>query len=258
MNSVLQIIYDYTGTGLVFILYLIALGYLIWKEKDRGRQILILLLPVLILIVFLLPPVYQIYSTLDGSETYYRLLWMIPQTLTIAYAGVVMFRDNLRTGLVILCALIVLSGSYVYDNENILAAENRLHIPQMVLNVSDYIMNETGGERTVAAMPIALAQYTRQYTSMIVMPFGREMLMGNYYNPVYEALEETDPVQADALCEALEQYDCEYLVIETLKVLEMDGDLADYGLTFLADVDGYSIYHCPYWDEYLELIENSD
>ena len=257
MSSIFQIIYDYTGTGLFFILYLVALGYLVWQEKDRGRQILMMLLPALVLIVFMIPPVYQLYSKLDGSDTYYRMLWLIPQTLTIAWAGVLMFRDNLRTGLIVLAGLIILSGDYVYDNENLLAAENRLHIPQMVLDVADYILNETDGERTVCAMPIALAQFTREYTSKIVMPFGRDMLMGNYYNPVYEALEQTDPVVAETLCESLDQYDCEYLVIEAAKVLEMDGDLEDYGLEFLAYVDGYNIYHCPYWDEYLELIEES-
>ena len=249
MNEILQILVEYSGTGMLLILYAVAVGYLVYRERTPGKRLLLITLPLLILLVFLIPPVYDLYSSLDGSETYYRLLWMMPMALTIAYAGVLLFRENLSTGLLVLCGLIVLCGEYVYDNENILDAENRLHIPQMVLNVSDFLMNETGGERTVVAMPSALVQYVRQYNAMIVMPYGREMLMGDYYNQVYEAMEETDPVEAQSLCEALDLYDCEYLVIETLKVLEMDGALEDYDLTFLADVDGYSIYHCPYWDE---------
>lgn len=255
MNEIIQILVEYSGTGMLLLLYAASVGYLVWKERTPGKRMLLIVLPILILFVFLIPPVYELYSSLDGSETYYRLLWMIPMTLTIAYAGVLLFSENLSTGVLVMCCLIVLCGEYIYDNENILDAENRLHIPQMVLDVSDFLMNETGGERTIAAMPSALVQYVRQYNAMIVMPFGREMLMGDYYNPVYEAMEETDPVEAKALCEALEQYDCEYLVIETVKVLAMEGSLEDYDLTFLSDVDGYSIYHCPYWDEAQEETE---
>lgn len=255
MKEILEILNAYRGSGTLLILYLGALIYLAVKEKNKGKRIVMVILPALILLVFLMPPVYSLYCSLDSADTYYRFLWMIPMSLTIAYAGMVLFQQHLVAGVCIVCALILVAGQYVYQSESILKAENRLHLPQMVLDVSDFLMNETQGERTVVAMPEALAQYVRQYNAMIVMPFGREMLMDDYYNSVYEAMEQTDPVEAKTLCESLDEYDCEYLVLETTKVLSMDGDLTDYGLVFLADIDGYSIYHCPYWDEAEEAYE---
>ena len=248
MKGILEILSEYEGGRLLFPLYLICLFYLSKCEKDRSRKILLLWLPLLCLVMFLLPPVYQIYGEIDGVRTYYRLLWILPVSLTIAYSGVKIFAANLRAGLAAICALVILSGQFVYSNENILKAENRLHLPQMVLDISDFLMNETGGEKTMAAMPVGLVQFIRQYNAKILMPYGREMQMGSYYNEVYEAMENTSPVNAQKLCEALDRYDCEFLVIEAAK--EIDGSLEKEGLTYLADVDGYSIWHCPYAQEF--------
>lgn len=248
MKGILEILNEYEGGRLLFLLYLLCLAYLAKNEKDRNRRILLVFLPLLCLATFLLPPVYWIYGKIDGVRTYYRLLWILPMALTIAYSGVKIFAANLRTGLAVICALVVLSGQFVYSNENILKAENRLHLPQMVLDISDFLMNETGGEETMAAMPVGLVQFVRQYNVKILMPYGREMQMGSYYNEVYEAMEGTDPVNASKLCEALDRYDCEFLVIEAAK--KVDGSLEKEGLTYLADVDGYSIWYCPYAQEF--------
>ena len=248
MKGILEILNAYNGGKLLLALYLVCLIYLWRYEKSRNQRLLLVWLPLFFLLLFLLPPVCRIYSRIDSARTYYRLLWILPMTLTIAYSGVRIFAANLRAGLAVMCALIVLSGQYIYSNENILKAENRLHLPQMVLDISDYLMNETNGEETMAAMPVGLVQFVRQYNARIMMPYGREMQMGSYYNEVYEAMEQTEPVNAEKLCKALDQYDCEFLVIEAVK--RIDGDLEEEGLTYHADVDGYSIWYCPYAQEF--------
>lgn len=248
MSSIRTILYEYEGGQLLFLLYLVCLAYLFFREKSRDRRILFVYLPLVLLTAFFLPPVFALYSKIDSARTYYRLLWMLPASMTIVYSSLKLFASNLRMGLIVICGIIVLSGNYVYSNENILKAENRLHLPQMILDISDYLMNETGGEQTMAAMPVGLVQFVRQYNAKILMPYGREMQMGSYYNEVYEAMEQSDPVNAGALCKALNLYNCEFLVIEAAKTIQ--GDLTDYGLTYLADVDGYSIWHCPYAQEF--------
>lgn len=247
MSGILEILSEYEGGHQLLLLYLICLIYL-WKtEKNKSRRMILVYLPTICLLLFVLPPVYRIYGKLDSVRTYYRLLWMLPMSLTIAWSGVKLFQEKLWAGLAIVCGLVICSGQFVYSNENILKAENRLHLPQMVLDVSDYLMNETGGEQTMAAMPVGLVQFVRQYNTKIMMPYGREMQMGSYYNEVYEAMEQ-DPVNAVTLCEALDRYDCEFLVIEATK--EIQGSLKEQGLDYLADVDGYSIWHCPYAQEF--------
>lgn len=257
MSGIWSILTDYEGSGALLLLYAAAFLCLLFREKNRTRRLLLVWVPLVCLLGFVLPPFYRFYSRLDSAGTYYRILWLIPMGLTIGWCTVSVFRDNLRVGLVIACGLIILCGEYTYrsDNQNLLPAENRLHLPQMVLDISDFIMNETDGEQTTAAMPAGLVQFVRQYNAKIIMPYGRDMQMGDYYNPVYYAMEKNDPIRSDELLSALDEYDCGFLVIETSRVLEINDELVDGGLTFLADVDGYRIYRCPYEQEMQELYQ---
>ncbi len=252
MSGIMQTVNEFEGGKLLFLLYLLCLGYLMAKERDRNRRILLCYLPLICLVLFFLPPVYRLYSRIDSARTYYRLLWLLPMSATTIYAGLKAMAGNIQLGMVVMCGLFVLSGNCVYENENILKAENRLHIPQMILDISDYLMNETGGEETMVAMPESLVQFVRQYNTKILMPYGRDMQMGSYYNEVFDALEQSDPVDAGKLCSALETYHCEYLVVEEDKVIS--GSLAGNGLELLETVDGYRIWHCPYAQEYRDEI----
>lgn len=252
MSGILQIVNEFEGGKLLFLLYLICLGYLLAKERDKSRRILLCYLPLICLVLFFLPPVYRLYGAIEGTRTYYRILWLLPMSATTIYAGLKAMTGNIQMGMVVMCGLFVLSGECVYENENILKAENRLHLPQMILDISDYLMNETGGEETMAAMPAELVQFVRQYNTKILMPYGRDMQMGSYYNEVYEAMEQSGSVDADRLCRALETYNCEFLILEEDK--EVDGSLEDNGLELLATVDGYRIWHCPYAQNYWEQV----
>lgn len=255
MTEIRNILIRYEGSGKFLLLYAAAFLFLLFREKDQVRRIVFVWFPLVWMVLFALPPVYQIYSRLDGSGTYYRLLWLIPGSLSIVWSIVKLFKEKMGLGIAVGCGLIILCGEYTYTNENILPAENRLHLPQMVVDISDTIMNDTGGKETTAAMPVGLVQFVRQYNAKIILPYGREMQMGSYYNPVYEAMENTDPLNAEKLLTALDDYDCGYLVMETAKVLPVDEDLEKGGLVFLADVDGYRIYRCPYEAEIQKLYD---
>jgi hypothetical protein len=252
VSGIFQVVNEFEGGKLLLLLYLISLGYLLLRERDKNRRILLCYFPLICLIVFFCPPVYKVYGKIESIRTYYRLLWLLPMSVTTIYTGLKIMVGNIQMGMVVMCGLFVLSGSFVYENENILKAENRLHLPQMILDISDYLMNETNGEETMAAMPEELVQFVRQYNTKILMPYGRDMQMGAYYNEVFDAMEQTDPVNADKLCAALEDYNCEFLVIEDDR--EIDGSLEENGLELLGDVDGYHIWHCPYAQNYRDKI----
>ena len=177
--ATINIIIQYEGSGFILLLYAAAFVLLLKNETDR------------LCVLFLLPPVHGIYSKIEGSDTYYRLFWLLPAGTTIVYAAVRTFADHLRRMLILMAFLIFLCGSNVYENRNIVKAENRLHIPQAVLDVCNTITNDTGGKPAMAAMPSELVQFVRQYDTRIMMPYGREMLMpayANYYNAVYAAM----------------------------------------------------------------------
>ena len=68
----------YTGLKFLFLLTLLAWGYLLVKEKDSRVRVLLVYAPVIILVLFLFPMSRKVFvaAGLDG-ETYYRILWHI-------------------------------------------------------------------------------------------------------------------------------------------------------------------------------------
>lgn len=249
MSGVIGTIVAYSGTGLLTVLYVISLIILFLREDDKANRVLFLYLPAALLVLFLLPPVREIYSKVESTDTYYRFLWLIPMSVTTCYALIRQTSRNLIAGIILMAGIVLLCGSYTYSNENILKAENRLHLPQSVIDVCDYILNDTGGERTMVAMDPGLVQFVRQYDSRIMMPYGREMLMPayeDYYQSVYDAMTQ-DPIDGDQLIEACREYNCNYIV---MNAEDMAGvDLSGTGILYLDTVDGYNIYKDPTQEE---------
>ena len=241
MAEIISVLKEYQGAGLLLALYLTASLYLLLRERDKLRRALLVYTPATVLVLFLLPPFYRIYSSVE-TATYYRLLWLLPAGATIGYAALRLFRRHYRIGLILVCALVVVCGSYTYSNVNISVAQNRLHIPQSAINLCDFLKNESGGKRVRAAIPGELAQFVRQYDTDVEMPFGREMLVPqwDYYNAVYEAMEKPEVIDAEALVAATRESRCRYIVLSSLR--EIDRELTELGLTRLGLVDGFYVY----------------
>lgn len=252
MSGIITVLREFKGTGFLLVLYGIALLYILFLEKDRRIRIFLGALPAVILVLFLLPPVYAVYTKFE-SGTYYRFLWLLPMSITILTAGT---RASIRflkkfwlAGVAALMALLVCGGSVVYRNPNVLPAENLLHVPHQVVDVCDYILADhdsrepaDAGGQVKAAFPSNIVQFIRQYTSRINMPYGREMLVPqwDYYNEVYEVMEKPETIDAAALAAALRDTKCDYLILQDGRAVA--GDPGEEGLTLLGNVDGFNIF----------------
>ena len=246
MADILSIIREYTGNGSLFILYLPALVCLLVREKDRVKKALLVYLPLAVIVVFLLPPVYSLYRRVEEAATYYRFLWMVPAGMTIVYAAVSLSKKYLLPCLVAAAILICCFGSCVYSSRFIAPAENRLHLPQAVIDISDYLIaNSEGSENVTIAVPGELIHFVRQYDCRLRLAFGREAYVEGWSesNPVYEEMELYPAVNAARLSEAARQYKCNFIVINAAR--EMEGDLRDEGYDLMALLDGYYIYRDP-------------
>ncbi len=269
MTNIIGVLEQYRGGGFLLLIYAVAFVYLFVKEKDATARALFVYLPLMVFVLFLLPPVYAVYCKVE-ADAYYRLLWLMPMLATVALAAARITRKAGIPGMAVIAALIIAGGKYTYANVNVLDAENRLHIPQAAIDVCDFILNdhdilmeEAGTPRTPlpefpesilsgdegfwddrvkAAVPGELVHFTRQYTSRVNMPFGREMMVPQwpYFNDVYTEMEKAEVIDAEALSEILKETGCGYLVLNAAKPVE--GDLADYGYEAIAFLDGYNIF----------------
>jgi hypothetical protein len=240
------------GNPLLALLLVASAIYIIVCEKSLKKKILLGVLPLLILVGFLLPVTKIVYVAAfdEGSDTYYRVLWLLPMYIVIGYAVCKLIfsfgsKWKQRVALVVSLVIIVLSGSLVYLNQYMSPAQNLYHIPQNVIDICDEILPAEGEPRVRAVFPSELVHFVRQYSTDILMPFGREMVVTqwDYYNEVYEAMEKPEVVDADVLLEATRKAGVQYIILS--KDRKIDKNLTTLGLKLMATVDNYYIYEDP-------------
>ena len=87
MREILTVFQGFTGSGFLTILYLLTLLYLWTSEKNPTFRAIFVYGAGIIQLLFFIPLFYYGYQVLDQG-TYYRILWILPMTITIAYASV--------------------------------------------------------------------------------------------------------------------------------------------------------------------------
>ena len=233
-----------SGSGMLLALYVCAVIFLFYTEKETYKRILLVYLPLFWIGVLLLPVTYKVVAMVMDVEVYYRFFWMLPVTLVIAYTAVQvyhMYQGKYRTLVALgLTLVMVLSGDFVYNNWRYSKAENVFHVPQTVVELCD-LMHAKGRE-VLALFPEELMQYVRQYDSTICLPYGRNVLVEdwNMNHPLYDIME-AEVVDCDALGEAAVIYHCAYVVLR--KERETIGDLTASGYVLKGTISGYQVYY---------------
>lgn len=247
-NELVLMFKNYVGNGFAAGLFVIAFVYLLFVEKDRTKRIMLLYTSAVIVLLFFCPLFARgIFRFLD-AETYYRILWLMPMTAVIAYAGVRLIAGFSRkwmkgAAVLFVCTAIVLTGDYVYDNPNFAPAQNRFHVPQTVALVCDSIIVE--GREVRAAFPDEMLLYVRQYTANICMPYGRDVQVRRWrnFNPFYEAMRAEEP-DCEKIASMAAEWECHYIIMHETRPGQEAFEKTDYH--YVETVAGYRIY---LWDK---------
>ncbi len=241
MQTIMETFKDYGGTGYYTILFVLSLIYLGFAEEDKRVKTILVYIPAIMLLLFFIPVFYILYNNLDEG-TYYRILWLMPMTVVIAYAGCKAIGHHVKVGVLLGCLVLIISGTYVYNSPHITKATNPYHLPQETVEICDMIKPAEGEERVWALFPAEQVHFVRQYTTTIQMPFGRESLVTTWKgepHPLYTLLQqETIPVEE--LSEMSIEYFCNYIIL--LKTMEVEGDLEEYGIKLIGETENYLVY----------------
>jgi len=239
--------------------------FIMIKEKDKVKKILFGIMPLVIIVGFLLPITRIIYVghvDKDSPETYYRILWLIPMYIVIAYAACLiimkMKSDAIRRVVMVAAVLaIMLTGKLVYTNRYMYKAENIYHIRQDVIDICELIKPAEGEDNPRAAFPEELTWYVRQYDTHILMPYGADIIEGEakgmYWDPVYDAMknaevtaEGVEIVDAKAIVDATREDGCRYVIMpEDTDKRKLSKDLTTFGLTVVDKVGKFYVYEDP-------------
>ncbi|MFI3213244.1 MAG: hypothetical protein R3Y24_07865 [Eubacteriales bacterium] len=243
MVALFEIFKAYSGVGYYSIIFVAALVYLWFVEENKVTRYLFVYGAGCIQILFFIPLFYWGYTLLD-SETYYRILWLLPSTVVIAYSAVRIMGKHTKVGLLITLVIVVISGKYVYSSVYITEAENLYQIPQEVVDVCDMIMPQEGEDRIWAIFPDDMIHYVRQYSTDIQMLYGREVLVNGWEWGDHELhiMMTEDIVDVETLVTTAEEYACNYIILE--KDRPLDGDTEKNNLLLVGETSNYLVYQC--------------
>ena len=241
MKEILSIYQQYSGVGFLTILYLLALIYLWVCEKNPTVRSIFVYGASCVQLLFFFPLFYYGYQVLDQG-TYYRILWILPMTITIAYAGCMILSKYPASSVVLGVLMIILCGKYVYSNDNISKAENWYHIPQEVIQVCDMIMPKEGEERITGIFPDEMVHFVRQYSSRIQMAYGRDYLAPDWKygdHPIREVMN-GENIQAFRIVTLANNAKCQYIILKRDK--EILGNLKNFNVEVIGKTENYDVY----------------
>lgn len=263
MESVV-IFKNYAGSGYTVVLFLLALVFLLVKEKNKRRRAIFVYAPLTILFLFFFPIFRKVFVRLMGGEgdIYYRVLWLIPMGIIIAYAGVklaaILYEKKgvAAKGITLaaLAAAIMLCGKYVYASQYMSEAENYYHLPQEVIDICNLIAPDEGEERIWAVFPTDLVYFVRQYDTNIQMLYGREMVepKWQYAEPVHTIMNHPTTIDIEELLKLTRERNCTYIVLPNNKSVSEVPE--EYGLELLDTIAGYPVYYDPVAADIIEQI----
>lgn len=250
-NGEIALFRELMGTGLIVVWYLLSLVYLFVMEKRRELRILFIYVPIILLFLYFNPLFAQVMYSVTGDEIYYRILWLLPVTVVIAYVCVSIYGElsGIRKELFALAAvgLIVISGNFIYNSPLFSRAENLYHVPDSVVEICDAI--QVPGREVLAVFPAELLQSVRQYSPTTCMPYGREATVErwvgyNNYEELFEEMEEPYEVNIDQLAPLTRDAGCHYIVL--LKSKKIVGDMVVWDWELFFETEEYAVYRDLY------------
>mgnify|MGYP003290904102 CR=1 FL=1 len=241
MREILEIFQGFTGSGYLTILYLLTLLYLWTAEKNPVFRTIFVYGASIIQLLFFMPLFFYGYQLLDEG-TYYRILWVLPMSITIAYAAVRILGRYPVGSIAIGIVLIGISGKYVYSNPYISWAENAYHIPQEVIEVCEIIMPGEEEERVTGVFPDDLIHFVRQYSSRIQMAYGRDYLAPDWIygdHPLRKVMNQEE-IRISELVRLATEQKCQYIILEKNK--KLIGNFERLKVFRIGETTNYDIY----------------
>ncbi len=231
---------EYKGTGMYIILFCIAIFYICLKEKNNNNKAFFIYFPIIILLITLNPLFNKIISPIFKESTYWRVYWMIPLIIEIAYASVLFINEQKEKNekiisIIGVIAIIVISGKYTYTEENFFKTGNLYKLPDESVRIAQIIgLDESDHKKAIVSESIVA--YIRQIDANIGLAYKREP-QGYANNKFVLAMLQGDSYQIAKL--AIEN-NCNYIVLK--KVIPLTLDMSYFNFSVLDMTENYVIY----------------
>lgn len=247
MSYIINLLRLYDQKGWLLAFYLISWILILVLEKKKENKTAFVFSAWYLPFVILNPFVGMILEHLGVMpERMVRIYWLLPVVWVIAYGFtlLVSFAEKkiVHSGVWMALALsmvMVLVGVPIVTEDNYVLAQNKYKIPQVVIDVVDFLNDDYQGEyQKMAVMPEELSTYARVYDGTWYLAYGRtpETEEGG---ELYRLMGLTQ-VDVQSVVDRACDYGCSYLVLDTQKDLVHMPE--DGSLIYLGSIDRYNAY----------------
>lgn len=256
----LKALKNFTGLRLLFVLTALAWLILFFREKNKNVRVAFVVMPFVHILIFICPLTYLVFDKVGlDTDTYYRLLWILPLGIMTIYTMVKYLSESLRKrliGLVLCIAMIILSGKCIYTSNVFFKNENIYGLPPQTIKIVDYLRSIDQHERITVLPSADIITTIRQYDATICMPYGRDMFNPalNYTHPVYEVYERAEYLNFEELLKISRDFEIEYFIVYAARLTE--DDPIEAGLEYVTTIDDHIIYRDPVVADYIALVDS--
>lgn len=169
---------EFIGSGMYMLLFFIALLYIYLKEENKKNKAFLLYTSIIVLLITLNPIFNKVVGKIFTASVYWRVFWLLPLGITIAYAGV-KFINSEKTkykqvvATVGLILIVVVSGKFIYTKENYFKLGNLYKLPDEDVLVTQLIGADDEEYKKVIA-PESLVAHMRQVDASIDLAYRRD------------------------------------------------------------------------------------
>lgn len=192
----------YIGDGWHYLLFLLALVFLILNRKEKENRKWLAGYSILFAAVYICPLSARIIMKYCvGYLVYWRMFWLLPTSVIIAYAAAKLCagRKHLAgqlAAMAVLTFVIAAAGEnpYIGEDAPYQKAQNLQKLPTDVCQICNVInASLEEGERAVVVMPDALNGYARQYDASIELVYGRRSKLRKARRKIHKQMNKENP-----------------------------------------------------------------
>lgn len=238
---------SYIGSGWHMVLLVFAVVYILFQKQERTHRRLLAGYACLFTAVYFCPLISWFLTRFIGEFVYWRMLWVLPMPLILAYAMVKMWA-NRKYKWQRAVLLIIFAGSIVLTGENVYLAEgspyekavNLEKVPESPAAICALINeNREEGEHAMLAAPADMVGYIRQYDGSIEQVYGRRGKVRPGGNYIIRQLSR-EKLQYRGLTNRLRELNCNFIALP-------EGEsriqrMKKYGFEKIGQVGSYVIY----------------
>lgn len=186
-RAVMSMYDSYNGTGMQMALFFACLVYLLVQKKEKKKRYLFAGYTLLFFILCFCPVTAKLIMECIGGEVYWRMFWLLPAAAGTGYtaARVLMQAEGKAKRyllLTVMLAVIVLTGTNVYNGTIFHRKQNWYKLPQDTVDICN-IIEQDAAEHGITRKKLVtvndLITTVRQYDAGILMPYGNEVIKGN-------------------------------------------------------------------------------